>query len=55
MKFKVGDIVREPKGKHGIIVKVLDPKIFCYEYEVEFPYPGLVLGFYFGNELKKVG
>ncbi len=54
MQFSVGDTVQEPKGKIGKDIKVLDTTQFGYEYEVEFPYPGLVLGFYFGDELRKV-
>ncbi len=55
MNFSVADTVLEPKGNIGKVIKVLDTTIFCYENEVALPYPGLVLGFYFGNELKKVG
>ncbi len=51
--FKVGDLSRDSKGREGKVIQVLDPKVFCFEYEVEFIAPKCKsIEFYFGDELK---
>jgi len=50
--FKFGDPVRDPGGKEGKVIKVLDPKVFLYEYDVKFPDGWSA--FYMGHELTKI-